>query len=366
MPISHSNGRHLAIETAAAIAERHITTAGTRALFLPPERTLAEQYKVARTTVRRALALLTSRGFVVPEHGRGYRILARDPDGAANYRIAILQAAETSHRYHGRTSTHLVDALHRQSLRRKWQVLAMDVGDLSPAAVLRGLRDANVHAAALVIEDSGILRCLHRAGIPCVAIESTTRDLPIDYIYQDNFGGARMAARYLLDKGHKRIGWFGQVAETLTAFERFSGARSALVERGLDFNPADLTTGYKRMEEAALKLLSGHGHPEAVLTMWHGETMAVAQAAGRLGLLLGRDLDVVGWSTENRYRELAARQSAAARLPVVVWDSDQLAEVVTARLQLHRLEPELQPLHMAIPPRLVLVHGKDGEGDEKT
>jgi DNA-binding LacI/PurR family transcriptional regulator len=370
MPLSKPNGRHLTTEIVAAIVERHITKAGDSTVFLPPERALTIEYRVARTTVRRALALLTSRGLIVPEHGRGYRILPHDQSAPAVFRIAILQAAQTSRRYHGRTSQNLVDALMRQSLKRKWQVLTVDVEDLQPEAVLRTLQDAQIRMVALVIEDQEIFQCLRRAGIACVAIESATRDLPIDYIFQDNFGGARLAARHLLDKGHKRIGWLGPVAQTLTAFERFAGARSALVERQMDFRPEDVVAHEAHTEQPVQALLSRPDRPTAILALWRASALALAKAASRLGLTLGRDLDVVGWSTDESHqviRAAMARDAApGAVLPMVLWNTDELAEVVAARMQLHRIEPELRPLHIAIPPRLVVVNGIDDAGDGNT
>ena len=46
-------------------------TAGEISAKLPSERSFAEEYGVAYTTVRHAMALLRERGLIVTVHGRG-------------------------------------------------------------------------------------------------------------------------------------------------------------------------------------------------------------------------------------------------------------------------------------------------------
>ena len=42
--------------------------------FLPSENTYTEQFRCTRNTVRRALSILTSEGFLMPQHGKGIYI----------------------------------------------------------------------------------------------------------------------------------------------------------------------------------------------------------------------------------------------------------------------------------------------------
>ncbi len=50
--------------------ERRIT-GGEISMKLPSERSIAEEYGVAYTTVRHAMAVLRERGLIVTVHGRG-------------------------------------------------------------------------------------------------------------------------------------------------------------------------------------------------------------------------------------------------------------------------------------------------------
>jgi DNA-binding GntR family transcriptional regulator len=61
--------------------ERRITE-GEITRKLPSERGFAEEYGVAYTTVRHAMALLRERGIIVTVHGRGTFVTPREPGSA--------------------------------------------------------------------------------------------------------------------------------------------------------------------------------------------------------------------------------------------------------------------------------------------
>ena len=48
-------------------------------LKLPSERSFAEEYEVAYTTVRHAMAVLCDRGIIITVHGRGTFVIPRKP-----------------------------------------------------------------------------------------------------------------------------------------------------------------------------------------------------------------------------------------------------------------------------------------------
>lgn len=347
-----TTGGPMAARVAADINARYIEQTDEPRVFLPPQRKLAKLAGVSLGTVRRALDMLEEQGLVRPEHGRGSRILREG--NAAVFRVAVLQAAD--YRY-GRTSPQLAQAIYQQCLKRKWQVLSMDVEDLTPATVLRAILDARVEAVALAIESRDIMRALLDAGILCVAVEADVQGLPIDQVYQDNVGAAAQATRHLLDRGHRRLGWIGPSCESMTAFMRFSGAHAALNERHLDFEPRDILTGFS-CETSVQEYLSRPDRPCALLAMWHDTTLDVLRVAARMGL--GSDnLDLVGWGVDRQADEIAAEARAARiGLATMIWNVDEMAEVVASRLQLHRTDPKLRPIHLVVPSRLVAIEAK--------
>lgn len=348
--VGYAGGR-VAVKIVAEIYSRYIDQPETPLVFLPPQRALAVEFGVSLSTIQRALAMMEQQGVIRTEHGRGCRILRHG--NAEVFRVAVLQASDFKF---GRTSPQLVDAIHRQCLKRKWQVLSIVVDDVTPASVLRTMLDARVEAVALAIESREIMRTLLNAGILCVAIETDVQGLPIDQVYQDNFGAAAQAARHLLDRGHRRLGWIGPSHETLTAFMRFSGARAALNERHLDFQPCDILAGFSS-EAIVEAYLARPDRPRALLTMWHDATVDLLRVAARLGLGPD-DLDLVGWGVDKQVDEIAATaQAARIGMASMIWSPEEMAEAVVSRLQLHRTDPKLRPIHLVIPSRLVPIEG---------
>ena len=79
-PIDPFGAEYSYVQVAGDV-ERRITE-GEITRKLPSERSFAEEYGVAYTTVRHAMALLRERGIIVTVHGRGTFVTPREPGSA--------------------------------------------------------------------------------------------------------------------------------------------------------------------------------------------------------------------------------------------------------------------------------------------
>lgn len=70
--------------------------------LLPSEHRLVQRFGCARNTVRRALAMLGTEGYVQAVHGKGVRVIYQPPP-PANYRIEGVQSFSESARRNGQT-----------------------------------------------------------------------------------------------------------------------------------------------------------------------------------------------------------------------------------------------------------------------
>lgn len=89
----------------------------------------------------------------------------------------------------------------------------------------------------LVAEDA--LRLQDKLNIPAVFIDTYTNSVPLATVRIDDYKGGYLAAKHLLDKGHRRIAF---VSPTLTEHsgvmqERYRGFCDALQDRGMVFEP---------------------------------------------------------------------------------------------------------------------------------
>ncbi|MHC4913935.1 MAG: GntR family transcriptional regulator [Planctomycetota bacterium] len=354
MPVTKPAGATLAAKVAERIRGEFLETDARPVKFLPSERELASRMECARTTVRGALGLLAEEGLVRAEQGRGYRVLPRVVGVRAGSAIAV--ALPEDWKDEGGTSlrSEAAVALQRALVDGGYRALIMRVDWSSPQRAARQLEEANIWGAALVGGESLAYKAVSRLGLPCVAIDCLDRDVPLDMIMQDNFGGGRQAAEHLLDAGHENIAWFGPVKESSHSLERFAGARTAFTARGRDISRKYLFDRGPWEAAAAKRMLGRSDRPTAVLCMWVGATLAVGRAARDLGMKLGEDLHIVGWCTEAKYSSVIEREFGPGKAPpVIVWSTAELATIALARLLWHLREPRIKPLRVSVPTRLV-------------
>jgi LacI family transcriptional regulator len=90
-----------------------------------------------------------------------------------------------------------------------------------------------------------------RAGTAFVFVDRPSSHLDADSVVSDNVGGAKQAARHLLDHGHRRIGFLGDLLSISTARDRLSGYTQALESAGLAVDASLIRTELRDPEAAA-------------------------------------------------------------------------------------------------------------------
>src|SRR5262249_20137980 len=73
-----------------------------------------------------------------------------------------------------------------------------------------------------------------RRGTQVVFVDRPAPTIAADTVISDNFGGVRFAVRHLLDAGHTRIGFLGDLRQIYTAAERHRGYLAALQAAGMN------------------------------------------------------------------------------------------------------------------------------------
>jgi DNA-binding LacI/PurR family transcriptional regulator len=335
---------------AEAIRDRRLRGQTAPEEYLPAERRLAVEYGVSRVTVRRALKLLASEGLIRPERGHGYRVLLRSVGDRPGSPVVFV--TKRDYRRPGPAGD-LASVVQQFLVRSDSQVMTLGVGKRAPEAVLRAISDAGAWGVLVEGGNRDLHILLRESGLPCVALDDLTTDLGLDCVLQDNFGGAQAAAEYLIRSGHRRIGWFGEVARSNHSLERYAGAHSAFVKHGLEFRQ-EFVVDSAMGETAFRKLLARRERPTAVLSMWRGHTLAVVRAARALGLRIGDDLDVVGWTTADDHQHLMTAEFPGGDAPaMVVWDHRTMARVALDRVEQRRQHPDLSAVKLTVPARLV-------------
>jgi LacI family transcriptional regulator len=198
------------------------------------------------------------------------------------------------------------------------------------------------------------IRTLRDREIATVLIDRRIDGWETDSVLGDSVGGARALVRHLIGLGHARIAMISGPLITSTAQDRVDGYCAALMEAGIDPDPALIRRGEFRAssgEQLMGQLLDEGLHPTAVFAANNAIAMGVIDAAVRRGLRIPRDLALVCFD------DFDAASHLFPFLTVAVQPAYEMG-VRAAELLLHRVEAgaALAPRHLLLPTRLVIRH----------
>ncbi|WP_392561245.1 Mal regulon transcriptional regulator MalI [Orbus sturtevantii] len=148
---------------------------------------------------------------------------------------------------------------------------------------------------------SGIILCLgelitdelkivaDRQSIPLIIAAQSSNIDNMTIVRSDNRLGAKLATEYLINKGHRQIGYLGGRMDSLTRAERLAGFADGLFKHGLKFK-AEWTVSHEQPEELAdfEQLLKLHPNISAFLCHDSSTTLSLMLTVSKLGRALGK------------------------------------------------------------------------------
>jgi DNA-binding LacI/PurR family transcriptional regulator len=188
--------------------------------------------------------------------------------------------------------------------RREYDLMLFDVEapeqrDGALRDLARRDRVAGLLIISLPISDSEV-DALEHDGMPAVLVDTFHARLPRVVI--DNVGGGALAARHLLEKGHRRIGFVGDHRTNPYGFtsseDRRHGLVGALEEAGIEHDPELERFGPHGREEAGQlteSLLALPDPPSAIFAASDLQAIGALKAAERLGARVPEDVAVIGF-----------------------------------------------------------------------
>ena len=187
-------------------------------------------------------------------------------------------------------------------------------------------------------------------SMPLVLLD---RELPdaFDAVQADHADGVRQAVDHLVGLGHRRIGLISGEPDVFPTTERVRGYREALAQHGLRHRPALCRVGSFSVEfahEQATALLKLKPRPTAIIAGGTAMLPGVLRAAQELGLVIPRDLSLVGGADGDLAR------FSTPPLTVVGWDYAELGRTA-GRFLANRLEdPDGPRQRRRFPTKLIL------------
>lgn len=161
-----------------------------------------------------------------------------------------------------------------------------------------------------------------------------------DSLSLDNGQGTYEATRHLIDRGHRRIGFFGGHSTSSSCRQRREGYRRAMAEAGLEARPEWLVeTAPNRLDAAACAgdMLLGHEPPTAAVC--YNDTVALGLMLGLTsrGIRPGHDFAVTGFD------DIAEASVAAPPLTTLAADPRARGRQAAALLLEKYDHPEAAP-----------------------
>jgi LacI family transcriptional regulator len=147
------------------------------------------------------------------------------------------------------------------------------------------------------------LPLLAGADVPIVLVDANHPTLTgLNRVFVDDIAGGRTATQYLIDLGHRRIGYISDYLYTpfnfISSLHRFWGYQTALNAAGIAFRPEYHGQGEHGREEAcwlATEMLKLPEPPTAIFAASDTQAIGVLEAAEQAGLDVPGDLSVIGY-----------------------------------------------------------------------
>lgn len=141
-----------------------------------------------------------------------------------------------------------------------------------------------------------IVAFLDEQKIPFARIGSTEAGAGIS-VSMDDEGSARMASDYLIDHGHRRIGFIAGSSEYALSAWRVKGWQSAMAKAGLPIDDllVDGDFSYESGERAARQLLDRPNRPTAIIASNDQMALATLDVARALDLHVPQDVSIISF-----------------------------------------------------------------------
>lgn len=288
---------------------------------LPTELALANSAEVSRNTVRHALAELERSGLIRRVRGSGTFVhssaMERLKSGLDIFALVI---PDTRRGFY----PSLQRGFHAASTAGHNQVIVCDTENdmLRQADAVLQLLDKKIAGAAIVPTTNPVtpahqLRPLHEQGIPLVFCHRRVTEIQAPLVCFSAREVGKMAARALLEKGHRRAAFFAfERAGLGTQYER--GFREGLEPNGklpTEFVRYDdaprLTEAHDAfLEKNLAQVLRQASRPTAIFCPFDSETEAIYLHLTRLGARIPEDISLISFGGTWREGALTRRLTA--------------------------------------------------------
>lgn len=262
---------------------------------LPPERKLAEKFKVSRATVQKALDILEDQRLVKRYQGRGTftsdatqiqneppspRLLGAMTFERKYYFEPVLQAASKYASEHG-----YVLAIANNSNPK------MEIKHIN-SFINNGIK--GIFFTPRTNTDPSIYQELAKSA-KVVLIDNLHKDITFDSILVDNISGTYLACKHLFELGHKTISYIDSNNDQ--DYPISDHRKQGYLDACIDFRiqPQVINYNKKEFHSSAKKMLTHSNRPTASICYNDALAVKLIDIASGIGISTPRHLSVIGF-----------------------------------------------------------------------
>lgn len=272
--------------------------------LIPSERRLVEQYNISRSTIRRAVSQLVSKGWLYSVPGTGTFVSAealrrekRDRPRSRNI-SCVLKAGGSplDSPYYSKVFKSMQDEVARLGYYLSFYYFGVE----SKADLINVVRDKQLDGLIIIgVMRKEIILDVYKNKIPFVLLDNYFDKRGITSIMPDNRKGMFEATEYLINLGHRKIYFLGADISDPVVAERFNGYKDALDKAGIPYKDEyfvksnyQVADGYRSMEN----ILKSGKLPTAILAINDEAAVGAMKAIKEKSKLkIPADISIIGF-----------------------------------------------------------------------
>jgi LacI family transcriptional regulator len=272
----------------------------------PTIKDIAERANVSTATVSRVLS--KKKSSYRPETAEKIRAIAKELGYTKNIAAAELAAKSSKliavilNNTQTNFSNEIIDAIQETTDKAGYQMFILYAGNHNARLLNQAISVAlERHVAGILLLatslDEQAATTLREANVPCRLVsiydQTSPRYAAFKFISSNNERIGYLAANYLIDHGHQRIGLAG-IDHSCTGQQRLAGYQKALAKHGLPFDPALVQYGdYSYGPQQSILKAYQDLQIDAVITASDMVAVGVIKEAHLLGIEVPTDLSLV-------------------------------------------------------------------------
>ena len=136
---------------------------------------------------------------------------------------------------------------------------------------------------------------LSKINIPLIFVDFYDNRYDIDSVNSDSYHGGYMITDYLVEKGHRKIGFFGNINATSSINDRFLGYIKCIIENNLEYRPEWVINDRDSRSILRTEINFPENMPTAFVCNCDETAFRVISALKSKGVKVPEDISVVGY-----------------------------------------------------------------------